>query len=154
MSPDYARTPFNRLYRTDDHSFRMLPVMTQAVAAFLRAVVDPTHGWMQLRRANYVTAIRDLTTGPLGRADVRVLTAAVTALVRAGYLTRCQVLEDDDSLGTFMANDATLPVSPWLENPDGTALVITDWVPSEHGLTEQQTSAWHELRRLRVQSAL
>jgi len=37
-------------------------------------------------------------------------------------------------------------ISPWYENQEGDALVITDWVPSQNGLTAEETIAWHRLR--------
>ena len=155
MTTDYSHTEFARLYRTETFSFRNLPVMTKAVAAYARTLVDPTHGWFPLRtwspleRDSLITALRDLTTGPLGATDSCVLRLSIEQLLDQGYLTRCRILET--SFGEFrLADGREVPLSHWSRDRHGTWLVITDWVPSEHGLTAAETRAWHELRHERA----
>ena len=50
MPIDFERAPFVRQYRDEQGSFRALPVLAKAMAAYLRILVDPLHGSAQPRR--------------------------------------------------------------------------------------------------------
>ena len=40
---DYSRSSFVRLYRDEDFDFRRLPLLTKALATYLRVIVEPNH---------------------------------------------------------------------------------------------------------------
>ena len=147
MSPlDYAHTDYSRAHRQEPHSFAQLPFLSKAVGIYLRTRLDPVHGWLELRERTILHDLRNVTTGPIGRRDQKVATRAIGELLDIGYLVRCTII--DKPLGSFTnSTGSAIPLSPWREDATGNAVVIKDWVPSEHGLTPEDTERWHAQRR-------
>jgi len=149
---DYSRSTFARLYRDEDFNFRQLPLLTKALAAYLRIIVQPEHGWLHLPASSMRRAIQAISAGDISTADRRLLVRRIEGLLVHGYLTRCRLLAD---LGASFrtADGREIPLSPWLETPDGEWAVIANWVPSVHGLGISDAVAWHEARRYHALAA-
>jgi len=149
---DFAHTPSCRLFRHEEHAFQTLPVVTKAVAAYLRILADPDHGWLFLPANQLYGAFRAMSTGPISRGDQRVLMRSLNTLLQAGYLTRCRLVAPPPAY-FHTADGRDIPLSPWLDDADADWLVITHWVPSEHALTPADTQAWHHQRKEWAQTA-
>lgn len=153
MSIDYSNEPTTPLCLTESFSFRSLPVVTKGFAAYLRTLVEPVHGCIRVRKDHLLADVRDRTMGPLGRGDFRLIARALKELQEEGHVRRCRIL--DESLGQFpRTTGPAVPLSGWIEDPDGEWLVITDWIPSTHRFTAEETDAWHQLRRERARATL
>ena len=149
MTIDTTPKQYIRLYRQEPGPFRALPITTKALAAYIRILVDPSHGLLYLRDAAVASAIRHHCAGEVTRADLRMLARCAPQLVEHGYLVRCRVVET--TIDPFATRDGReLAVSPWLEDPKGDWLVIPDWLPEQHGLERDETLAWHQARRERI----
>ena len=144
-SLDLLHAPYTRLYLHEPFPLRTLPVLTKALAAYLRILVEPDHGWLWIRDLEVRKAIRNAAGGDMSRGDQRIVARAVGELVTIGHLARCRIFDGD--LGTFTTRAGRdVPLSSWMEEPEGEWLVIVDYVPTEHGLSREDTGAWHAMR--------
>ena len=153
MSTDYSNNP----NRPDNHEkptfFQQLPFMTKVTANYLRSLVDPVHGWARIRADSVLQDFHTLATGRLDPEEGPIFVQAIKELEEWGYLTRCRVL--DEPFGPFqLADGRDVPLSHWIEDPEGPLVAITDWIPSVHGFTATETQAWHDLRQERASWAL
>ena len=152
MEIDYEKARHWRQYRDEPCSFRGLSLITKAVAAYCGNLVDPAHGWLQLRGDSVAKAFRAHAAGRVTRSDCRLLERSIGELLDEGFLVRCRVL--DNGLGKITTHDQRdVELSSWLEDPGGEWVVIADWVPAQNGLNREDTTTWHAARRDRYAAA-
>lgn len=153
MSIDYSNRPNHPLNHETPTFFEQLPFTTKVTANYLRTLADPVHGWAMIRADHILQDFHTLAAGRLDPEEGRVFVHAIRDLEELGYLTRCRIL--DERFGTFqLADGRDVPLSHWVEDPQGSFVAITDWIPSMHGFTALETQAWHELRQARASWAL
>lgn len=138
-----------RLPLQEPSSFRGLPFITKAIAAYLRTLVDPVHGWLALRGQSVDIALRHNATGTFTRAETRVFKRSIEQLLDQGFLVRCRVVPADPGV-IITECDREIALSSWIEDPDGGWVVIADWVAEQFGLSRADERAWHAVRREQV----
>ena len=151
MPPDFQTARYIRQYCEEQWlTFARLSFLPKAVAAYVRNLVDPEHGWLPLGGQTVAGAIRRHAAGKHHKTDQQILERCIAALLTERYLVRCRV--DGDAEATFTtADQREVPLSNWLELPEGHWVVVKNWVPAQHGLTPADTRAWHQARREHVQ---
>ena len=153
MSIDYSITPTHPRNYERPPFFQRLPFMTKVTASYLRTLAHPVHGWARIRAASVLEDFHHLDAGRLDPEEGPQVISAIEDLEKQGYLTRCRVLDEHFS-DFLLADGRNVPLSHWVEDPEGPFLVITDWIPSEHAFNATETQAWHQLRQERASWAL
>lgn len=153
MSIDFETEQFTRQYGREEGPFRALSFLTKSVAAYLRNLVDPKHGWLELCGDNITKTALSHAAGEAIRTESRVISRCITSLLDEGYVVRCRLVAID--LGTFATHDdREVPISSWAEDQKGGWLVIRNWVAAQSSLNPDDTRAWHQARCERISAAL
>lgn len=146
MPIDFRTASYSRQYRDEQGDFRRLSLLTKAIAAYLRNLVDPVHGWLHLHGDAVAVAFSKQAAGSVTQSDRRLLVRCIDELVGEGYLLRCRVTDTEP--GVFVTHDEReVPLSSWLDDARGDWVVIANWVPAQNGLSRDETLAWHAARR-------
>ena len=126
-----------------------LSVVTKAIAAYLRTLVDLRHGWLPLLGEGAASAFRHVGTRACTRAERKMFMVCIERLLSSGYLVRCRQV--DAELGAFVTSyEREIYLSNWAEDPQGDWVVIADWVPDQMGMGPKDRHAWHKARRERI----
>lgn len=145
MQTEHRDNSSIRLPLHEPTSFRGLPFITKAIAAYLRTLVDPVHGWLELRGQRVDIAFRHHATGTFTRADVRVFKRSIEQLLDQGFLVRCRVIRTNPGVITTQCA-REIALSSWVADSDGDWVVIADWAAEQFGLSRQDEQAWQEAR--------
>ena len=148
MPIDYQTSHFIRHYPDEIETFRRLPFITKSVAAYVRGLVDPTHGWIRLRGCSVEQAFRTRSSGPITRSDIRLLGRIIPELLDDHYLVKCHRYRAD--IGTLHVGDWHVPLSSWVQDPNGDWVVIPNWIPAQYGLSSEQAKTWQNERIQRI----
>ena len=152
MSINFETEQFTRQYASEKGPFRALSFLTKSVAAYLRNLVDPKHGWLELCGDNITKTVLSHAAGEALRTESRVISRCITSLLNEGYLVRCSPVAID--LGTFVTRDGReVQISSWAEDGKGGWMVIRNWVAAQNGLNPDDARAWHQARCERLSTA-